>query len=446
MNQILNKQRNYFKSHQTLDIHFRKKQLITLYNQIQLYEPQLLEAIKLDLNKSYFESYETELLGVYQEIKYMLKNITTLSRKKYKKTPIIYAPYSCYEVYQPYGCVFIIATWNYPFHLAMMPLIGAISAGNCCMLHTSNYAPNTSKIIHQILNVFDEQYIYVSEGNEIDTNILLDEKFDYIFFTGSPTTGKKVYQKASIHLTPVTLELGGKSPCIVEESATIALAAKRIVWGKLLNAGQTCVAPDYVIVHESIKQELVSKIHQYITLFYGEHPHLHKDYPRIINQYHFDRLLKLTPCVHNADTLSIAPTIMDANWEHPIMKEEIFGPILPILTYEHIDEVIEKINGQESPLALYLFTSNTQIENKIVNQIQYGGGCINDTIMHVANPNLCFGGIGNSGIGKYHGTHSFMTFSHQKSILKQSSIRDIPIRYAPYKNKIKLLKIINKHI
>lgn len=446
MKQIIQNQRHFFNSNQTLDIHYRKLQLIHLYNQIQLFEPQILEALHLDLNKSYFESYETELLTVYQEIKYMLKHLDKLSAKQYKKTPLMLLPSSSYEVYQPYGCVLIIATWNYPFQLVMMPLIGAISAGNCCMIETSPYAPNTSKIIQKLLQVFNDEYIYVREGNEILTSTLLDEQFDYIFFTGSPTTGKKVYQKASMHLTPVTLELGGKSPCIVTKDANISLAAKRIVWGKLLNAGQTCVAPDYVLVHEDIKEELIHKMKKYIRLFYGKHPELNKEYPKIINEYHFNRLLKLADCTHNKQLLSIAPTIIeDATWDHTIMKEEIFGPILPIITYCDLDKVIHQIQSLPSSLALYAFSNNKQTIEKIMSQISFGGGCINDTIMHLANPNLSFGGVGQSGLGRYHGKQSFYTFSYCKSILKQSTRIDIPIRYAPYKKKLKIIRMLNKY-
>ncbi|MFI3207441.1 MAG: aldehyde dehydrogenase family protein, partial [Clostridia bacterium] len=350
--------------------------------------------------------------------------------------------------YEPYGSVLIMSPWNYPFQLAIAPLVGAIAAGNCAVIKLSNYSPNTSTVIEKILRVFADEYIAVVQGDIAETTELLEQKFDYILFTGSPTVGKIVMEKASKHLTPVTLELGGKSPCIIDETANINLSAKRIVWGKLLNAGQTCVAPDYLLVQESVKAELLSAINYYIKEFYGENPETNTEYPKIINEKHFNRLCSLIPkdlLKINAKTLQIAPTVLpNSNWNSEIMKEEIFGPILPVLAFRDTKEVIQELNKREKPLALYLFTRDKNTEKEILSKVFFGGGCVNDTIIHVSNDNLPFGGIGNSGMGKYHGDDSFYSFSHTKSIMKKSNKLDINIRYAPFGNKIKLLRKIMK--
>ena len=450
ISEIIEKQKLYFSNDETKNISFRKQQLQKLYNSIKINEKDIFNALKEDLNKSEFEAYETEIGIVYEDLKYMLKNINSFSKPKKKKTPLMHFPSTSYQYQDPYGNVLIMSPWNYPFQLTMVPLIGAIAAGNCAIIKPSNYSKATSKIINKILSVFDDNYICVLQGGRDINQQLLEEKFDYIFFTGSPIVGKLVMEKAAKHLTPITLELGGKSPCIVDESAKIDLSAKRIIWGKLLNSGQTCVAPDYILVHEKVKDELILSMIKYINIFYGENPQQNSEYPKIINKQHFDRLCAL---IENSDdvyggksnpsTLQIAPAIINnCNFDSLVMEDELFGPILPIISFTNINEIITKINKRPKPLALYCFTTSKENENKILNNISFGGGCVNDTIVHLANSNLSFGGVGESGMGNYHGKESFYTFSHTKSILKKSLLLDINVRYAPYKKKIKLLRKI----
>ena len=442
--EIINNQKEYFSKGETLDIAFRKKQLDMLHNEIKKYETEILESLKLDLNKSNFEGYATEISMVYEEIKYIKKNLSKLSKPKYHKSPMVHFPSISKTIYDPYGLVLIMSPWNYPFQLTISPLIGAISAGNCVLVKPSEYSPHTSKIITKILSIFDSKYISVVNGGLEVNQALLEEKFDYIFFTGSTKVGKIVMEKASKYLTPITLELGGKSPCIVEKSANIDLSAKRIVWGKLLNAGQTCVAPDYIYVDSSIKDELIKAIKKYITIFFGDEPQNNDEYPKIINNQHFDRLCALIPKELqkvNTETLQIAPVILDnCNFDSEIMKDEIFGPIFPILEFKSIEEVIQRINSLDKPLALYLFTTSKEIEKTILKRTFFGGGVINDTIIHVANNNIPFGGVSTSGIGRYHGKDSFYEFSHTKSIMKRGTFLDINIRYAPFKDKLNLLR------
>ncbi|MDB8794251.1 aldehyde dehydrogenase [Romboutsia sp. 1001216sp1] len=450
---ILNNQRLYFESNKTKDINFRLDKLKTLKKAIVENEEAILNALYKDLGKSHFEGYETEIGIVLEEINYAIKHLKSWSKNKKVSTPITQFPAKSYIVSEPYGVVLIMAPWNYPFQLTISPLIGAIAGGNCSILKPSEFSVHTSKVIVDIINkYFERGYINVIEGGIGVNQQILEERFDYIFFTGSVNVGKIVMNKASKYLTPVTLELGGKSPCIVEKSANVDLSAKRIVWGKFLNAGQTCVAPDYIIVHKDIKKDLIDNMKKYIIKFYGNNPIESVDYPKIINKTHFDRLnnlMKNTDVIigGNIDKskLKIAPTIID-NIDHtyPIMDEEIFGPLLPIITYEDYKDIIEIVKKHPNPLALYLFTKNKDIEKYITNNIAFGGGCINDTIIHLATSNLPFGGRGTSGMGSYHGKKSFDTFTHKKSILKKSNLIDIPVRYAPYKGKLKLLKKILK--
>lgn len=449
---IINSQKLYFSKEKTRDISFRKKQLEKLYKSIKQHENEILIALKSDLNKSAFEAYETEIGMVYEELKFMLKNIKNFSKPRRIKTPLMHFPSKSYQYQDPYGCVLIMSPWNYPFQLTLVPLIGAIAAGNCAVVKPSNYAKETSRVILKILSEFPQEYIAVVEGGRDVNNALLEEKFDYIFFTGSPLVGKLVMEKAAQHLTPMTLELGGKSPCIIDKTAKIDLAAKRVAWGKLLNSGQTCVAPDYIIVHESIKNEFINALKKYIEVFYGKNPEKNPEYPKIINKIHFDRLSELINNSENvyggktnSETYQIAPAIIDnCQWDSLVMKDEIFGPILPIISYNDFDEIIKQINSRPKPLALYCFTESKTIENKILKSVLYGGGCINDTVLHLANPYLSFGGVGESGLGKYHGKESFYTFSHTKSVLKRGTSSDINLRYAPYKDNLKLIKKILK--
>ncbi|WP_069649917.1 aldehyde dehydrogenase [Caloranaerobacter ferrireducens] len=450
---IIDKQREYFRKGITLDIDFRINMLKVLRRAIIENERLILKALKEDLKKSDFEGYETEIGIVLDEMRYVIKNLRSWAKPKKVKTPITQFISNSYIYSEPYGVTLIIAPWNYPFQLVMAPLIGSISAGNCSIIKPSEYAPYTSKIISKIISEnFEEEFIAVVEGGIEVNKALLKEKFDYIFFTGSVNVGKIVMEAASKYLTPVTLELGGKSPCIVDEDADIDLAAKRIVWGKFLNAGQTCVAPDYLYLHKNIKNHFIKSAVKFIKGFFGENPLKSEDYTRIINIKHFNRLknlLKDGDILYGGDfdeeKLYIAPTIIDnVTWEDSVMQEEIFGPILPLLVFEELDEVIETVNIHPKPLALYYFSNDKEKQERVIKEISFGGGCINDTIVHLATPYLPFGGVGNSGMGSYHGKASFDTFSHKKSVLKKSNLIDIPLRYPPYKGKINLLRKILK--
>lgn len=451
--EILDKQKQFFQKGITKDIDFRVKNLELLYQAIQRYEKEIMEALGEDLNKANFESYATEIGMVLEEISFMLKNMKGLLKPKRVRTPIAQFP-SVSRIYkEPYGNVLIIAPWNYPFLLSLSPLVGAMAAGNCSIIKPSNHAGKTSSIIKKIIeDTFDESYISVIEGGREANQSLLDNKFDLIFFTGSKHVGRIVMEKAAKHLTPVVLELGGKSPCIVDQSADIKLAAKRIVWGKGVNAGQTCVAPDYLLVHKDVKKELIEEIKNSIEELFGPKPEENLEFPKIVNKKHFHRLSALIETGQityggriDESKNKISFTLMDkVDWEDPIMQEEIFGPILPIIEYENVDDIILKINTRPKPLALYLFTKSKEMEKKIINNISYGGGCINDTLVHLATSYMGFGGVGESGMGEYHGKASIETFSHNKSILKKSNLIDIPVRYPPYGEKINLLKKIMK--
>ena len=435
-------QRNFFSEGLTKDVAFRINSLKRLQSWIRDHETEILTALKQDLNKSPFEAYATEIGVVLDEIKYALKNIKKWSSDKRVRTSIKNFPAKCFIQSDPYGVVLIISPWNYPFMLAIAPVIGAIAAGNCVIMKPSEYSPNTSALIAQMIKeVFDKSFVTVVLGCHKESESLLSNNFDYICFTGSTSVGKIVMGAASKHLTPVTLELGGKSPCIVDETANIKLAARRIVWGKLLNAGQTCVAPDYLLVHKNVKEALLQEMISCAKLYFGENPCDNAEYPRIINKRHFDRLLNLLQDERvivgggfNTESLQIAPTLLDSvSWESPIMQEEIFGPLLPILTFESLPQAVEQINSRPKPLALYFFTTNKLNEKTVLQNISFGGGCVNDTVMHLSIPWIPFGGVGDSGMGGYRGKFGFETFSHKKSVLKTSLLVDLPIRYPPYK-------------
>jgi aldehyde dehydrogenase (NAD+) len=419
-----------------------KSVLIELETDIQM-------ALMSDLGKSEFESYATEIGFILEEIKYTTKNIKSWVKRKRVPTPLALMPGKSYIYPEPHGVVLIIAPWNYPLQLALSPLIGAIAAGNTVVLKPSELAPHTSLVIEKIITrVFDPFDVKVVLGGVEVAEELLKQKWDYIFFTGSTAVGRIVMKAAANFLTPVTLELGGKSPCIVEESANIDLAAKRIVWGKFVNCGQTCVAPDYVLVHESLQDKLIEQISKYLKIFYTSEIHKSPDYPRIIGERHIDRLRKLiipskVAIGGEVDSVAkfIAPTILrDVSWEDEVMKDEIFGPILPILTYQKFDEIFSSIKRYSKPLALYFFSENKSRTDEVLSKLSFGGGCVNDTVIHLANPHLPFGGIGESGVGAYHGKKSFDTFSHFKSVFHQSRLIDIPVRYPPYKGKMGILR------
>lgn len=453
MKQAIESQRAYFLTGQTKSYQSRYEALKKLKAAIKANEEAILAALRHDLNKSDFEAYATEIGITLEEINFTLKHVKHWMKDKKVRSPFTQFPSKTWIKQDPYGHVLIIAPWNYPFQLAIAPLVGAIAAGNVVTIKPSEHALKTQEVINDLIqSTFDSRYVNVILGDVSVNQALLNEKFDYIFFTGSTAVGKIVMEKAAKLLTPVTLELGGKSPLIVDETAHLDLAAKRIVWGKFINAGQTCVAPDYVYVHSSVKASLITKMQHYITRFYGQDPITHKDYPKIINQNHFTRLLALLKDEtvsfggsYDVSSLKITPTLLEhVTWESKVMQEEIFGPILPIMSYSSLDELVGVLQTKPKPLALYVFTTKKAVEDKILNALSFGGGAINDTIVHLVSPHLPFGGVGESGMGHYHGKYSFKTFSHQKSILKKSNRYDMPLRYPTHHKYINILKFFMK--
>lgn len=439
---IVEKQRKYFDSHATLPLNVRIDALEKLKKALLQNEEKIAEAIKKDLGKSAFESYMCEVGLVVSEISYMLRHIKSFAKEKTVLTPLAQFASRSYEKPSPYGITLIMSPWNYPLLLSLDPLVDAIAAGNTVVLKPSAYSHYTSIVIKEIIeSIFPEEYVAVISGGRAENTYLLDEKFDYIFFTGSKTVGSMVLEKAAPHLTPVTLELGGKSPCIIEKSANLKLAAKRIVFGKYLNCGQTCVAPDYILCDASVKDELVGYIKYEIASQYATDALNNKSYGKIINEKHFDRLLSLIDkskvvCGGGSDkaSLKIEPTLMDnVTFDDAVMQEEIFGPILPVITYTDMEKVIEIVNNREKPLALYIFSQNKKIIKKVTSECAFGGGCVNDVVIHLATSNMGFGGVGESGMGAYHGKIGFDTFSHKKSIVDKKTWLDLPMRYQPYK-------------
>ena len=450
---LLHQQHQFFATGQTLDLAFREERLRELQHVLLKHEQALIDAMYADFKKPALESFGTEIGFVELEINMVLKNLHKWVRPKKVAETLLNFPAKSYIYTEPYGVALIIGPWNYPLQLVINPLIGALAAGNCAIVKPSELTTHTSAIIANLLRqTFQEEYVAVVEGGIKTTQNLLSQRFDTIFFTGSSQVGRVVMKAAAEHLTPVTLELGGKSPAIVAVEADLELAAKRIVWGKFMNAGQTCVAPDYVLVREQVKEELIYLMDLYIRQFYGNDPSKSPDFARIINDRHFNRLSSYLNQVNirtggqtDASQRYIAPTIVDqVSWDNPIMKEEIFGPILPVLTYNSSKEVVEIVNAHEKPLALYYFSSNREKQQYILRHAHFGGGCINDTLSHVANPKLPFGGVGGSGIGNYHGESSFNVFSHQKSVVHRGTWLDLPLRYPPYKNKLPILKKLFK--
>ncbi|MFY0483686.1 aldehyde dehydrogenase [Flavobacterium sp. PLA-1-15] len=437
------------------NINFRKQSLVKLLVAIKLHEKEITEALHKDFKKPAFEAFVTEINIVLEDLKYTINNINSWAKPKKVLPSFLNFPSKEYIYSEPYGNTLIISPWNYPFQLAMCPLIAAVAAGNKVTLKPSELTPNTSSLISKIIReTFEPNHVIAVLGDARLSEELLKKRWDYIFFTGSVSVGKIVYRAAAEHLTPVTLELGGKNPCIIDETADLPLAAKRIVWGKFINAGQTCIAPDYLLVKPNIKHKFISLLKQEIMNAYGENQELSPDFARIINRDHWKRLIGLMEFQdiafggsHNEDDNYIAPTLVDEpNLDSAIMKEEIFGPILPILSYNSNDDLRRVISKSEKPLSLYVFTENNAFAEKIIQEYSFGGGCINDTVIHFSNRRLPFGGVGNSGIGAYHGKLSFDTFSHEKAIVKKANWLDIPFRYAPYKNKLKMIKKILKWI
>ncbi len=453
--ELINKQKEYFQKIKQLDIDFRKENLIKLKKIIKVNEQKILNALKKDLHKSEFESYLSEIAMVYEEINMHLKNIKKWSKRRNIESSFMLFPSKNYIEKEPYGTVLIIGPFNYPFQLVILPLIGAIAAGNTVIIKPSEHTINTSRLIEKIINEnFDEVYVKVvgtNEGKEC-VEELLEQKFDYIFFTGSIRVGKIIMEKASKKLIPITLELGGKSPCIIDKDANLDKAAKRIVWGKLLNAGQTCVAPDYLFIQDEVKEDFLKLIVKEFKLQYGENIKESSDYPRIISKREINRLsayLKDGNIYYGGDyeeeTLYFEPTILtDIKEEASIMKEEIFGPIFPVMTFNNLNEVIKYVNKRDKPLALYYFSEDKNNIEKVIKETSSGGVTINDTILHVGTTNLPFGGVGTSGMGSYHGKKSFDTFTHEKSVVKRGTYIEFSFRFAPFKNKINLLRKVMK--
>ena len=448
---LVQKQRAYFRTHKTQELAIRKAALRRLRKGIMDMEQELHAALKKDLNKSSMESYMSETGMVLSEITHQLRHLDHWAKGERVRTPLAQFAAVSKRSPQPYGVVLVMAPWNYPLQLCLEPAVGAIAAGNTVIIKPSAYAPATSHAIAKLIEkCFDEEYVAVVEGGREENTLLLEQRFDYIFFTGGVTVGKLVMEKASRYLTPISLELGGKSPCIVDRSANLKIAARRIAFGKYLNAGQTCVAPDYVYVDASIKNEFLAYLRYEITAFFTEQPLLNEDYPHIINDKHYQRLCGLMKCGDiciggqcDPARRIIEPTVIEnITTEDAIMQEEIFGPLLPILTYTDIEEALSYINEHEKPLALYLFTKDKSIEAKVMRECSFGGGCINDTIIHLATSNMGFGGVGQSGMGSYHGYESFRTFSHYRSIVHKATWIDLPFRYHPYtKTKEKIVRL-----
>lgn len=450
VNNLVRQQRNFFSTNQTKDVSFRIEKLKLLKNTILENKEAILNALKSDLNKPRFESYVTELL-VVKEIDYAIKHIKFWTKPKRVATPLEQFPASALIYPEPRGVVLIVSPWNYPFNLMISPLVGAIAAGNCAILKPSEIALHTSHLLADIFKKnFDTAYIAVVEGDVETSQQLLKEKFDRIFFTGSTAVGKIIMEAAAKHLTPVTLELGGKTPCIVDADVHIERAARRIAWGKFINAGQTCVAPDYILLDRTIKKDFLDSIKKCIQEFYGDNPAKSPDYARIINKRHFNRLAAflndgkiIAGGQTDVENNYIAPTVIDnVSLNAPVMQEEIFGPILPVIEYNDLTEAISIVNERPKPLALYFFSKNKNHQERVLRETSSGGVCINDTVMHLGVPDLPFGGVGDSGMGSYHGKASFDIFSHQKSVLKNSFLMDIKLRYAPYEGKLNLIKRI----
>ena len=435
------------------NINFRKETLIKLLNTVIIHENEIIQALHDDFKKPAFESVLTETSQVVLELKHVIKNMKKWAKPRRVFPSLLNFPSKDYIYKEPYGKVLIIAPWNYPFQLALYPLISAVAAGNQVVVKPSELTPKTSEIIVKIIHkVFDKNHVEVIEGGIEVSQKLLSERWDYIFFTGSVAVGKIVAKAAAKNLTPVTLELGGKNPCIIDETANLKLAAKRIVWGKFVNAGQTCIAPDYILIQKNMKKHFVNFLKEEITKAYGENPEESPDFARIINAKNWQRLVDLIEPEKvvfggesNPKDNYIAPTLVEETaLESPIMQEEIFGPILPILTYKKESEIAAVISRFEKPLALYVFSENPGFQKRIIQNYSFGGGCVNDTIIHFANKRLPFGGVGHSGIGAYHGNLSFDTFSHQKSIVKKANWLDLPLRYAPYQDKLATIRKILK--
>ena len=454
ISEICQAQRDFFKTGATQSVEYRIDALKKLQAAIRANEKEILSALKADLGKSGFEGYMAEIGMALDELSYMIRHVRALCKPRRVRTPLAQFPSRSYRLPKPYGNVLVMSPWNYPFMLTMSPLIDALAAGNTAVVKPSAYSPVVSHVIAELLSgCFSPEYVAVIEGGRAENAALLDEKFDYIFFTGSKGVGQLVMEKASRHLTSLTLELGGKSPCIVDETANIALAAKRIVFGKYLNVGQTCVAPDYVLVHESVKAALIDAVQAEIKRQFGENPLDNENYGKIVNMKHYERICGLIDAEktiigggRDAAALRIEPTVLpEATMDSPVMQEEIFGPVMPVLSFKDIKEVPAIVDRHPTPLALYLFTEREETRRFIHTAIQFGGGCVNDTIIHLATTQMGFGGVGDSGMGSYHGKIGFDTFTHYASVVEKSTKFDLPVRYQPYSAlKEKVLRMFMK--
>lgn len=442
---LLNRQKDFYKTGATIDVSFRIGQLKTLYAAVKKYEQEIGDALTADLGKSRYEGFMCETGLVLSELSYMIRHTKKYAKRQTVPTPLPQFASHSFRQPAPYGSVLIMSPWNYPFLLSMSPLADAIAAGNTAIVKPSAYSPATSRIIENILTeCFSPEYVAVVTGGREENSALLRQKFDLVFFTGSQAVGREVLRHTAETLTPAVLELGGKSPCIVDASANLPLAAKRIVFGKFLNCGQTCVAPDYVLCEASVKDRFLAELSRQIRLQYGEQPLQNTDYGKIINLKHFDRLCGLIDPAKvviggetDAESCRIAPTVMDGvTRADAVMEQEIFGPILPVLTFDRFDEVIEDLKGRDKPLALYLFSSDKCHIRRVTTELSYGGGCINDVVIHLATSEMGFGGVGESGMGSYHGKAGFDAFSHCKSIVDKKTWLDLPMRYQPYKRKL----------
>ena len=469
---ILDRQKAFFRTGKTLSVSFRKQYLKDLRDAVSGMDGEISAALKEDLGKSPVESYMCETGMTLSELGHAVRHIREYSRRRRVHTPVSQFPAKSYIIPEPYGNVLIMSPWNYPFLLSLAPLTSAVAAGNTVILKPSAYSPATSAVIKKLVGkVFPEEYVAVAEGGRDVNAGLLEQKFDYIFFTGSKAVGRLVMSKASVHLTPVTLELGGKSPVIVDRTADIRTSARRIVFGKFLNCGQTCVAPDYVLVHEDVADAFVESCKAETAAMFGDDPIGNPDYGKIVNRKHFDRLVSwlgeiggenvrtqeavdgAARIVHggraDAGRLKIEPTIVRAGSisgpsaeRYTIMQEEIFGPVLPILEYDDFDQAIDFVNKREKPLAFYIFSKDRKNIRKALSSVSFGGASVNDTVVHLTAPGLPFGGVGNSGMGAYHGKRSFQAFTHDKAVMDKALWIDLPVRYAPFKGKLKLLKLL----
>ncbi len=462
--ELIERQKDFFRSGATLDPDFRIRHLKALYEAIQTHLEEIHQGLKLDLGKSRSESYMCETGLVLSELSYMIKHGKRFSKPRRVPTPLAQSVSRSYRIPSPYGTVLVMNPWNYPFLLSMDPLIDALAAGNTAVLKTSSYSPHTNEAIRTVIeSVFPREYVAVVFGGSLENTALIEAPFDYVFFTGSKRVGRLVYEKAAAHLTPVTLELGGKSPCIVDETADLPLAARRIVWGKFLNLGQTCVAPDYIFCAEAVHDRLLEEIRKQIELQFGKEPLKNPDYGKMINEKHYNRVCGLIDAAgghektadripsdvpgtqggadkiflggqRNPATLQIAPTVLDhVTFEDAVMLEEIFGPVLPVLTYRSEQEIVDYVTGQDAPLAFYLFSSDRKRIRRLTEGIGFGGGCVNDVVIHLATSHMPFGGFRESGMGSYHGKTGFDTFTHYKSMVDKKTFLDLPMRYQPFR-------------